>query len=124
MSEIACGTVYELLQEEKTLMSPLTAKQLRKDLANIGAWFSIDMHEQYYMLLNKELSDYTVFNFLGMNYNKGVQELTEVLESRGPILQIDYNHTNKYFEIWVKYIEDNRPHMYILFPCPDFVIEI
>lgn len=124
MSEIACGTVYELLQEEMNLLSPLTTKELRKDLANIGAWFSVDMNEQYYMLLNKELSDYTVFNFLSMNYSKGLQELVEVLDSRGPILQIDYNHDNKYFEIWVKYAGDDRAHMYILFPCPDFVIEI
>lgn len=124
MSEVACGTLYNWLQEDMKHVEPLTAKQLRLDLANIGAWFSVDMYGKYYMLLNKELSDYTVFNFLDMNYSKGVQELKEVLQGRGPILQIDYNKDNKYFEIWVKYWEDNLPHMYILFPCPDFVIEI
>lgn len=125
MNKITCGTVYEMLQEEMSATAlPLSAKQLGLDLANIGAWFSVYVDNKYYMLLNKELSDYTIFNFLGMNYAKGIQELKEVLDSRGDILQIDYNHDNKYYEIWVRYFEDQRAHMYILFPCPEFVIEI
>lgn len=124
MSEIPCGNLYTMAQEEMKKVLPMNNYDLQRDLANIGAWFSIDMQEQYYMLLNRELSDYTVFNFLGMNYSKGVEELLEVLDGRGPVLQIDYNHDNKYFEIWVKYLMDNTPHMYILFPCSDFIIEI
>lgn len=124
MTEIPCGTLYTMAQEEMKKVLPMNNYDLQRDLANIGAWFSTDMQEQYYMLLNRELSDYTVFNFLGMNYSKGIEELLEVLDGRGPVLQIDYNHDNKYFEIWVKYLMDNTPHMYILFPCSDFIIEI
>lgn len=124
MSEIPCGNLYTMAQEEMKKVLPMNNYDLQRDLANIGAWFSIDMQEQYYMLLNRELSDYTVFNFLGMNYSKGIEELLEVLDGRGPVLQIDYNHDNKYFEIWVKYLMDNTPHMYVLFPCSDFIIEI
>lgn len=123
MTDLEGGTTYEWAQETLKNVEPLNERDLQNNLSNIGAWFSSDMHEQYYMVLNRELSDYTVLNFLSMNYNQGVQEIKEIFDCRGPILRVDYNHENHYFEVWIRY-HDDMPHMYVIFPCPDFVIEI
>lgn len=124
MSDIQCGNVYEWKQNEMSLQIPLDKETLVKNLANIGAWFSSDLTVQYYMLLNKELADYSIFNFLSHNFYKGVQELEEVLDRCGFVQAIDYNHEHNYFEIWVKNRDTNNSHMYILFPCDDFILEI
>lgn len=124
MANIECGTVYDLARAQLKDAEPLDKYEIRNVFSNIAAWFSIDVTKQYYMLLCRELADYTVFNFLTLNYDKGKTELLEVVQSRGDILRVDYNHEQKYFEIWVRYNQDDEPHMYAFFPCNDFVIEV
>lgn len=119
-----CGTVYEWNKQEMSLQPPLPRDVLTKELANIGAWFSSDLTVKYYMLLNRELADYTVFNFLSHNYYKGVEELIEVLDRCGWAQAIEYNHEHDYFEIWVKNKCTLKTHLYLLFPCDDFIIEV
>lgn len=124
MSEVGCGTTYEWAQNDMRNKEPMAKHELRDNMANIGAWFSSNWESKYYMLLNRELSDYTIFNFKTKNYNKAVEDLYDLFAVRGPILDIDYNHDYHYFEIWTHYQGDDTPHMYILFQCPDFVIEV
>lgn len=124
MADIECGTVYDLARAQLQDAAPLDEYEIRNLFSNIAAWFSVDITDQYYMLLCRELADYTVFNFLSMNYDKGKSELLEVIQSRGSVIRVDYNHEQKYFEIWVRYNKDHEPHMYAFFPCNDFVIEV
>lgn len=122
MEQIEVGTVYEWVKKEKEASQPMSDNKINELLSNIGAWFSVDLNNQYYMLLSNENRDYTVFNFLTDNYYKAVQELKEVLSTRGNIHSIDYNHAEKYYEIWMK--KDDELSIYLLFPCNDFIIEI
>lgn len=124
MGNVECGTIYGWNQQEMNLQTPLDTQTVTKTLVNVGAWFSSNMKVHYYMLLNREFNDYTIFNFLSQNFYKGVQELQETLENRGLILAVEYNHTNDYYEIWLKSNQDGLSHMYLLFPCDDFIIEI
>ena len=122
MAEVGLGSQYELCQLEVLKSGPMPQDELNKELTNIGAWFSSNMGTHYYMLLNNELHDYTIFNFMNYNFAQGVKELREVLDSRGVIYKIEFNHENNYFELWV--VNGEEAHMYLLFPCGDFVIDI
>lgn len=117
-------TIYAMNQMVMDTVTPMTQRAKDKEFANIGAWFSSDLNEKYYMLLNGDLRDYTIFNFITMDFNKGVQELIEVVESRGIVLSIDYNHDHEYFEIWVRHRQDDKSYVYLLFPCSDFIVEV
>jgi len=79
---------------------------------------------QYFMLLNKEKGDYTVFNFQDkINYtektiNKFLIEFSECLLCRGQIKSIETTEDKVALEIWIN--ED----CYYLFPYDEGVIEI
>lgn len=122
MAEVTMGTLYEMNQQLVRQLNPLPEEKLAKSLSSVGAWFSSNLKERYYMLLNKELSDQTVFHFNSENYTKAVQELREVLEERGKIMSIDYIHSEDAYEIWLKSDDDVR--MYMLFGYSWGVIEI
>ena len=51
------------------------------------------------MLMCKERSDFTLFHITDNQFTKGLQELKEVLEERGQILAIQYQHGEDAFEI-------------------------
>lgn len=117
-------TYYALQQASLDNMDTMSEYDQRLHFANIGAWFSTDMDSDYYMILNKELSDYTILHFNNMNYDKGIQEVKEVLAERGNVIWIEYDHDYRYFKVWLRHNSDNYPHMYAILPCEDFVIEI
>jgi hypothetical protein len=122
MAEIGVGNMYDMCKIETLQKQPMNPEDYRKELVNVGSWFSSNLGTQYYMLLNNELHDYTVFNFINYNFAKAVDELEEVLNSRGAVYGIDFNHDNNYFEFWI--VSGDEAHMYILFPCNEFVIDI
>ncbi len=121
-STVNMGTLYELNQSIMAQVPPMEPDMVDVELANVGVWFGSQRSFQYFMLLNNYRHDYTVFNVTGTNYHKAKEELKGLLEERGRILHIEYNHDRGDYEIWVSI--DDIPHMYILFPCNDFVIEI
>ena len=66
------------------------------------------------MLMCKERSDFTWFHITDNQFTKGIQELKEVLEERGQVLAIQYQHGEDAFEIWVK-SKDDEVFMFMLF---------
>ena len=98
-------------------------KVIKKKLASAGGWFSSHPDCNYYMIICREISYYTVMHFNNMNYEKGMQELKEILESRGTILDIVYNHAEDAYECWVKNF-DGEVEMYYLFTYDWGVVEI
>lgn len=124
MAKIDVGTVYDWARAEMNASQkkPMIKTVRRAAFINIGEWLSATMNTKYYMLLNNERRDYTIFNFINFNYTQGVQELEEVIDSRGELINIEYNHELGYYEIWIK-IEDVY-YVYLFFECDDFVIEV
>jgi predicted dehydrogenase len=76
--------------------------KLVTNLANIGAWFSFLPSIEYIGVLCRERNDYTIIHLHGYNYQKAVQELRELLESRGEIMDIQYVHGQDYFQVWIR----------------------
>jgi hypothetical protein len=61
----------------------------------------------------KERSDFTLLHITDNQFTKGVYELKEILEGRGQILAIQYQHGEDAFEIWVK--KKDEVFMFMLF---------
>ena len=102
MVQIAGQTNYEINQEGYRHIDPLDEQDLTIKITNIGAWFSFLDKIEYVGVLCRERNDYTIIHLNGYNYAKAVQELRELLESRGEIMDIDYIHGQDYFQVWVR----------------------
>ena len=122
MSDVKLGTIYELNKQIMIQQPHMSQKDYTHQLTNICSWVSSNNEYKYYMLLNRERADYTVFNVISFDYNKMLNEIREVLDYRGILIDIDYLHGEDYYDIWIDI--DNEAFLYKLFPCNDFVIEI
>jgi hypothetical protein len=126
MSELETGmTMYEVAKRELSLKTPLEDKKAKEILEN---WIKEQYQtsdSMYQMLLCRERNDYTIFKFNHINSIFYAQELFEVLQSRGAIIQLTPANEGVdvgAFECWVRSAGD--VFMYYLFPCDDFVINV
>lgn len=124
MADIEMGTLYEANKEAYKQINPLSDKRIDKELAQIGAWMSSQYFNSYYLLYCREKHDFTIFHLKDSEYLEAVQEIKEVLETRGQILDISYSHDFEFYECWIKNIETEEISMYAFFPCEDWVIEV
>lgn len=122
MSEVQLGTLYDMNKQIMIQLPPLTGDEYRHQLTNICGWFSSNNKHTYYMFLNRERADYTVFNFKTYDYSKALNEVREVIDYRGELLSVEYIHGEDLYDIWLNI--DGEAFMYKLFPCDDFIIEI
>lgn len=124
---VSLGTLYDF---NKQLILSQGKKITKAELENIKPeleeWFNWQI-DGYAMLLCRERYDFTVFH-LYEKANKNppqvaVNELIDVLRSRGKILSIekDTDVMNNAWEIWLKI--DNDVFAYYLFNCDDWVIQ-
>ncbi len=126
MSDVTLGTLYSMNQQLMNQVPEPTEDMLENDFANIGAWFSSMFENKYFMLLCKELSDYTVIHINNYNWDSAITELREILESRGKIISLDYVHGENGYQCWIKTIKQDIPefHMFYLFPYDWGVVEV
>lgn len=111
MAEITLGNLYEF---NKSAMSQM--KILDPIAFNIGTEKVIkDLSERkskYWMLLNNERKDYTVFN---IKTKEGtLSAFREALQNRGNLVDIDLLDDNNY-EIWIRDPETEENFVYYLF---------
>ena len=112
--------LYELNKTLYKSMPEITFNELQKKKKEIVAWLD-KTDNSYYMLLNRELADYTVFH-----YNKSAwlapmeHDIVDVVCSRGKIKSVEIEDSA--IEFWV---EDNKDtvYMYAFFPYDVGVIE-
>ena len=121
MSDISM-TQYEMYKNLYSKVDPLDEERLAGRLNTIGNWFGAKLPNTYFMLLCRERNDYTIFKILRHNYYRTCQELQEVLENRGEVVDIEYVHGSDCYQCWIR--KDGIVSMYMLFPCDDFVIEV
>lgn len=124
MTEVELGTVYDLNKQLFKKMEPLSEDKKSKELANVGGWFSTHPYCNYYMLMCKEKSYYTVLHFNNCNYSKGIEELKELLSFQGEILSIHYVHGEDAYECWIKEKDTQEIKMFYLFAYDWGVVEI
>lgn len=116
-------TTYEINKRMYEHMNPMEPKKLLTQYSSIGAWFSTHLYDDYYCLMCREEYDFTIFHFNNKNYSKGMTEVREVLESRGTVIDIQYDHDNDGYNCWVK-DKNGTAKMFYLFNCQFMVVEV
>lgn len=83
----------------------------------------------YYMLLNHEKKDFTLFNFRNENItkfkiNSMADDIVECMYNRGLVLiDVNTDEAGIAMEIWTKDRHTEAVYMYLLFPYNEGVIE-
>lgn len=132
-------TNYDLNKQAYAQISPMDKEELQKALLNIGDWFSYCFKSEYFMLLCRERNDYTTIHINNFQFDKAIQEVKEILESRGEIVDIQFTHGSNAWECWVRerrteaidelektttYKWTPQVWMFMLFDAQDFVVEV
>lgn len=121
MADVALGNLYELNKQVMAQLPPQDEVTMNHNWNVIGDWFGKDQ-DRWFMLMCKERSDFTLFHITDNQFTKGLQELKEVLEERGQILAIQYQHGEDAFEIWVK--SEQEVFMFMLFTASWMIVEV
>lgn len=123
MSEIMMGTLYDMNKAAIINMPSLTNSEFRKNLKKIKQFF-LDKTDKYFMLLNRETYNFTLFNLGNKNeiaMKQTMDDFKECLDNRGRIVSIETDSAGNY-EIWI--VDDfNEALVYYLFPYDLGVIE-
>lgn len=122
MSELEIDN-YALHKQLFAQVDSPSEERLNEQLASVGAWFSSNLECNDYTVMCREKYDFTVLHFDSMNYEKGVQTLRELLESRGTIMDIAFYHGNAAYECWIRTPEDEVV-LYMLFESPWIIVNI
>lgn len=84
---------------------------------------------EFYMMLNHDLRDFTLFNFKNGILNDikikvMADDIIECMENRGfGLLDVGLDEAEIALEIWVKNVETEAVHMFLLFPYDNGVIQ-
>lgn len=116
-------TLYDL---GKGIMSnaPVLTNEEMKEKENLINEFFEKINSEYYMLLCKEISYYTIFKketLLFSELNHLGIGVTECLKAIGDILNIEVTANNDAIEIWLRTPDNNNLCMF-LFDCAPMVV--
>lgn len=124
MAKVGLGSLYDYNKNRIKLLPALSKSKIEKGKNKIKV-FMCKKADKYYMLLCRDMHDYTVFKTNntpeGHLHNISVA-LDEIIPSRGAtIKEIEYDSTSDAYEIWVTIGEES--YMYLFFPCDNYVID-
>ena len=108
MAEIELGSLYEFNQEMYKQVIPLDPIFLNKKFKEIAC----SMKNEYYMLLNRENADYTVFKINSADSDKIASELAETLYNRGSVIDLETKEDGA-VEFWIKDFEGECKNYYL-----------
>lgn len=135
-------TNYEINQQAYLKVEPLTDKKIKEEKNKMIYWVYSASEENAYNyigVLCRDRHDYTLVHAKA-NLTQGIQEVIEILNNRGEIVDIMYVPNENYYQIWVRECvtanidslinsDPNfewRPQvwMYIVFDATDWVVEV
>lgn len=124
-NEVSMGTLYDMNKQAVAQEKTLTDKELDEELK--VAYEYIKNHNQYFMLLNNDIHNYTLFNLCSIGDKKikaknAVQDLKECLLNRGNVIGIDESDIADALEIWLKDFS-NEVYCYHFFSYDAAIIE-
>lgn len=123
MADISMGTLYDMNKAAIVSMPSLTGSEFKKNLKKIRQFF-LEKTDKYFMLLNRETYNFTLFNLGNKNeiaMKQTIDDLKECLNNRGRVVSIESDSMDSY-EIWIV-DENNEALVYYLFPYDIGVIE-
>ena len=109
MKEITLGNLYDFNKQAMSkvdILNEYTLEEYVKLAANVLK------NKEYWMLLNNERKDYSVFKIENPDNISG--ELYETLTNRGNVLSIDQLEDGN-FEIWIRDFNTDENFVYYLF---------
>lgn len=113
-------TLYELNKTLYKSMPDLTFNEIQKKKIEVAYWVDFTFNK-YYMLLNRELADYTLFA-LTDHGDDITDEIFDIAYNRGiAIKAVEVNKEEMWVQFWIKTKDDVV--MYALFPYGNGVIE-
>lgn len=123
MADISMGTLYDMNKAAIVSMPSLTGSEFKKNLKKIKQFF-LEKTDKYFMLLNRETYNFTLFNLGNKNeiaIKQTIDDLKECLDNRGRVVSIEPDSAGNY-EIWIV-DENNEALVYYLFSYDLGVIE-
>jgi hypothetical protein len=122
MAEIQGQTLYEMNQQLMANEKKMSGMNLMNKQKSLAMFFK-NSSAEYFMMLCKERSDYTLFHLQNeKSYIKAADEVILCMKNRGDILAIDRTPSNNSYEIWIR-DEDGVNSCYYLFEYDEGVIE-
>lgn len=127
MSEVNLGTLYDFNKAAVAQLPALNNTEFQHCLNKISS-FLRERKDKYFMLLNRETANYTLFN-LGNKNEQAIKEtlddLKVCLKNRGKVVSIEpeNNDITSAFEIWIIDETEKDPLVYYFFPYDLGVIE-
>lgn len=124
---LGLGTLYDMNKNIIQQLPVLSKKDIEEKVTDLS--LSLGARYQYYMLLNNEKHDYTLFNFAEKPTSciDFRNDLIECLENRGQIASIERATGENAYEIWIKthsyYDEETEVLCYYFFPYDIGVLE-
>lgn len=124
--EISIGNLYDINKKAVAAEKQISHTNLKKKLRELKLYFK-NTKDDFFMFLNKEKSDYTIFyfkedktkNYLGYM----IDSFKECIENRGILISIDFDKAGGGYEIWIKEHLSENPLVYYLFSCSAAVIK-
>ena len=121
MAEIQSQTLYELNQQLMANEKKISGLDLISKRKSLEMFFK-NSSAEYFMMLCKERSDYTLFHLHDeKSYIKSAEEVIECMKERGTILAIDRTQDSLAYEIWIRF-ENEVNSCYYLFEYDKGVI--
>lgn len=127
MAKINMGTLYNLNKDIMLKQEPISLKEW-SDKSKEIVEFCKKTQNQYYMLLNRETYNFTLFDFSSKNNHSSLNtrkliynELKICLLNRGEVLSIELTQQEDAYEIWIRDDEQNIL-VYYFFPYDNGVI--
>lgn len=121
MANVEMGTLYDLNKQVLAQLPPQDKDTMNYNWNVIGDWFGKDKN-RWFMLMCKERSDFTFIHITDNKFTKAIQELKEILQERGEVLSIQYQHGEDSFEIWVR--TETEIFMFMLFSADWMIVEV
>ena len=113
MAKVGMGTLYDANKSIMSKQTPISEKEW-SDKSKALVEFCKKTQNQYYMLLNRETYNFTLFNFHSSNNHASLNtrkliydELKICLQNRGEVLSIELTEQENAYEIWIRDDEQN-----------------
>lgn len=121
-STMEMGNLYDVNKEIMESQKPISLKEWNEKSKEIVA-FCEETNNQYYMLLNRETNNFTLFDFRH-DSKRGTlntirliyDDLKICLQNRGYVLSIDKTQNGDAYEIWIRDKVEGNILVYYFFP--------
>ena len=119
MAEIGLGSLYDYNKNRIKLLPALSKSKIEEGKNKIKV-FMCKKTDKYYMLLCRELNDYSIF-ILNDDIAEFKAAMRDCIVNRGFCKGIDKQEDGAW-EIWIQTDKDSLPNAYYFFNCDQCII--